>query len=137
MKKIKLSSLRVDLKKERGGDWVKSQAFTSDDGPVSYLLRSTNYPPYAAAVRKAARAMAQAMRDGKDIDDDVAFAEEGRRVCDHLLLGWGNLDVEYSPEEALRCLTDPSYRPLLSDVMACADRVGQSVMETVEDDAKN
>lgn len=133
MKKIKLGSLAVDLKREREGEWVDSRAFEG----VAYFLKSTNAPDYTSVIRKAARTMTQAIRDGKEISEDKSFAEEGERICEHLLLGWKGFDIEYTPDGARETLKDPAYRPLLNDIMMCADRVGRKQIEFVEEDAKN
>jgi hypothetical protein len=132
-KVLKLSSLRVDIKREREGEWVTSKQFEG----ISYQVRSTNSPEYVSAQQKSLRAIQVLIRDNKPIDQDKLHADEARIVVQYLLLAWKGLDEEFSEEVALTELVEPAARPLLNDIIECASRVGRNELEYIEQDAKN
>lgn len=132
-KKIKLSSLRNDIKQEREGAWAPSRAFEGGE----YLLKSTNSPDYVAAQQTALREYQERARNNTKPDIDADHRTEAEMVCKHLLMGWRGFDVEYTPEIALSELKDPAQRALLNDILNTASSVGRFKIEFVKDDVKN
>lgn len=131
---VKLKSTRVDLTKEREGDWVRSTRFEG----VEYLVKSTNNPKYIAALSSDMRRMADAARLSKsEMDVDELHKLRAKLTCEHILLGWKGFDTEYSPELARDELMSLESRPLLDDILAAAELVGRKQVETIEVDAKN
>jgi len=131
---IKLKSVRVDIKKEREGDWQRSPRF---DG-VRYLLKSINAPEYQAALSSVLRRLADSAKiSDKEIDQDALHRARAGLVLDHILLDWSGFDVPYSHEIAREELTSLEARPLLDDILAAAELVGKLQVERIEDAAKN
>ncbi len=132
-KVVKLSSTRVDLRREREGEWIASKTFEG----VSYHVRSTNSPDYVSAQQKQMRSLQAKIRDKRELDQDEMHAEEANIVVDCILLGWNGFDQDYTADLALEELRNPQSRPLLNDIIECASRVGRNELETIEVDVKN
>lgn len=132
-KKIKLSSLRNDIVKEREGEWVPSRAFPG----AEFLVKSTNCPEYVSARQEEVRRIQEMYRDKAKVDQDQVHIDEAKSVCLHLLRGWKGFDIEYSEDAALQELMDIGQAPLLNDILDCASRVGRYKIAFVEDDSKN
>lgn len=135
---LKLSSLKADLAKERDGDWVEAPGLPG----VSFLVRSTNFPPFIVARERAEMKLAQKYGANPSAEDALAQREEVNRLdgllaVEHLLLGWKGLDVDYSADIAEDLLTDEAYRALRRSVYLAANKVGRRELEFVEDAGKN
>lgn len=140
VRKLKLSSMKVDSQKEREGDWVP--AFDIDDsGSIKWFVRSTNYAPFKTA--RDAVQIRLAKKYGRNVPDEVLAEEYGKLAVVHLLLGWEGLvddddvDLPFTPEKARDVLTDPEYRNVRGSIYVAAMGVGVSEAEFIEAGAKN
>ncbi|SEB99301.1 hypothetical protein [Bradyrhizobium erythrophlei] len=138
-KKLKLSSMKVDLDKEREGSWEPALDIDPD---ISWFVRSTNYGPFKTA--RDAVQIRLSRKHGNNVPDDVLAEEYGKLAVQHLLLGWEGLaeddeitDIPYSPEKARDILTDPAYRLIRGSIYMAASRVGIGEAEFVGAGAKN
>lgn len=129
---IKLSSLKVDIAKEQGGDWIDYPEWPG----VKFHVKSTMAAEFRAVYNRSIRTLTKKYK-GKDIPLSEAQAELGRLYHKHILIGWDGLDTEFSETAALEVLTDPGYRNVFSAIEWCASQVGQADTEFVEDAAKN
>lgn len=129
---LKLDSLKTDIQKERTGDWID---FPDWPG-VAFQVKSIEDPSFRIARDMLIRKLSRKHR-GKPIPPDEFQAETGALFHKHILLGWRGLDTEFSDEIALEVLTDPAYRKVFAAVDWCANQVGDSEAEFVEDAAKN
>jgi len=130
--RVKLSSLRADEALERNGDWKDAIGIPG----VSFKVRSINYPPYTIA-RDFLMQRLRRKAGGKPIKQDVLLPELGRLYAEHILLDWKGFDEAYTPELAMKTLTDPQYRELVSAIESLASQVGESEIEFIEDTIKN
>lgn len=138
-KKLKLSSMRVDLEKEREGNW--EPAFDIDPD-IRWFVRSTNYGPFKTA--RDAVQIRLTRKHGSSVPDDVLAEEYGKLAVQYLLLDWEGLveddettEIEFSPEKAREILTDPAYRIVRGSIYMAASRVGVGEAEFVGAGAKN
>jgi hypothetical protein len=131
--KIKLSSLKANLDKEREGDWIPAPEI--GDG-VAFLVRSTNYPAYVTA-RDEASAKLTKKYGTERVPDEVMAKANGEIIADHLLLGWRALDEEYDADLARDVLCDEAHRTVRTGVLMAATKVGREEVQFVEDGAKN
>lgn len=130
--KIKLSSIRVDLEREKKGDWVSYPIW---DG-ARFLVSAINLPVYETARDLALRKLRKKYPKGA-IPRDVLSPVLGELYAKHLLHGWDGFDEEYSPELAHKRLTDPEFRELVSAVEYCATKLTDVEPETVGDELGN
>lgn len=129
---IKLSSVKVDTKKEAEGEWVD---ITELPG-VKLRVRSFAYAPYRTARSIALQRLAR--RYGRDPVPDPAMNKElAKLYSEHILLGWEGFDVPYTEETARETLSNPEFRVLLDYIDYAANRVGQQEVEFVESAAGN
>jgi len=129
---LKLKSIQRDLGKERNGDWVEFPEWPG----VAFKVKSLESPGYRAARDLVIRRLGNRSKGGEIPQDDMQ-REIGTLYHQQILLDWRGLDEAYSSERALEVLTDPAYRQLFAAVTWCAQQVGASDMEFVEDAAKN
>jgi len=129
---LKLDSLKVDLNKERSGDWVD---FPDWPG-VMFHVKSVEAPDFRTARDHLLRKLSRKHK-GKPIPPDDLQQEIGVLYSKHILLDWKGLDVPYSSDAASDILTDPSYRKVFAAIEWCANQVGDSDAEFIEDAAKN
>ena len=137
-KLLKLSSMKVDLDKEREGDW--EPAFDIDPA-IKWYVRSTNYAPFKSA--RDAVNIRLSRKHGSSVPEDVQAEEFGKLAVQHLLLGWEGLaeddetEIPYSKEKAQEILTDPAYRLVRGSIYMTASRVGIGEAEFIGTGAKN
>lgn len=131
--RVKLSSLKADLKKEQEGDWIPAVDL---DPAIRWHVRSTNYPPFKIARDAAIEKMVRKYPDER-VPDEVNAEINGTLAVEHLLLGWDGLDEEYTPEFADQVLTDEAYRAVRNSVFLAASKVGKFEVKFVEEAAKN
>lgn len=129
---VKLSSCRVDAKREREGDWVESVVLPS----VSFKVRSTTYPAYTVA-RDMLQQKLRRKAGSKPIPETDWIPAHGRLYHEHLLLDWKGFDEEYSPENAERVMTDFEFRLVISAVEMAAASLAQADIDFVEEQSKN
>lgn len=133
---LKLQSLKADLDREHGGDWIPYKQPEWDE-PIELRVRAFSYPPYQAARSALLQKALQRSQTGKEMDDDERRTENARLLCDHILLDWKNIDAPFSKQKAFEVLSDPAYRELLIAVESCAARVAQIKAEFLETTEKN
>ena len=137
-RKVKLSSLKTDLSKEREGDWMPALDI---DPSVQYLVRSTNYPPFRIA--RDAYSAKLARKYGDRVPDDELAEVYGKLAVEHLLLDWRGFvddvgaDIPFTPEKAREILTNPEYKLVRGSIYAAAMRVGTQEVEFVGEAVKN
>lgn len=129
---IKLTSLKADLDRESRGDWIE----IPDLPGVSLKVSSQHLPAYKIA-RDMLHKRLQRKYKGKDVPDDVIISEMGKLYAAHILHDWKGFDEEYSAEAALRILSDPAYRLIISAVSWASERVADVDVQFVEDEVKN
>lgn len=145
---IKLSSLKVDVKAERSGEWVPVKEWAGFDPEkpweitktpgLSFHVRSLNAPEYRTARQALLEELERRKKAYADnvIPSDVIEAEEGRLLAEHILLGWEGFDEAYSADLARTQLAEPAARTLRDMVTFCASRVGKRRAEFLEDGEK-
>ncbi len=129
---VKLSSLAVDLVLEEKGDWIDFPEWPG----VAFNVSSIHKHAYAAARDLALSRLARKYK-GQPIPAEERAKVVGALYARHLLHGWRGLDVEYSPEVALSTLRDPAFRQVVNAIEWCANQVGQSEAEYLEDETGN
>lgn len=125
---VKLSSLSLDLERERAGEWRE----IPDWPGVRVKVRSSHNPEYVSAhgqmvtrlVRKYGR---------KQIPPEVLSEEMGRLCAQYILVDWDGLDEKYSLAVAIETLTNPAFRRVLDAIMAEAAQVGERDVEYVDE----
>lgn len=127
-----LKSLKVDLERETKGDWVPALNIPG----ARFKVSSLHSPAFQTANELMTMRLARKYK-GEPVPPEVRTAESGKLYAQHILHDWDGLDEKYSPELALACLTDPAYRPLIAEVIACASRLGEPDVEYVEAEEKN
>lgn len=130
--KIKLSSIRVDLEREKKGDWVPYPFW---DG-VRFQVSALNLPVYETARDLLFRRLRKKHPKGL-IPREVLSPALGELYAKYILHGWDGFDEDYSPELAHKRLTDPEYRELVSAVEFCATKLTEVDPESVGDDVGN
>lgn len=132
---VKLSSVVVDLAKEREGDWVPSLELPG----VEFKVRSIEFPAFKYA--RDAQLQRLFIRHGKDpfpLDEREEFDQFVRFLAaKELLLDWKGFDEPYGAAQAEAMRSDPSYRRIADAVLSCAARVSALEIKYVEDAAKN
>lgn len=135
-RRVKLTSLKTDLNKEREGDWVPALDI---DPSVQYLVRSTNYPPFRIARDAASAKLAR--KYGDRVPEEEAAEIYGGLAADHLLLDWKGLvddaGADITSDRAREILTNPEYKNIRGSVFAAAMRVGTQEVEFVGEGQKN
>jgi hypothetical protein len=128
----KLSSLRVDLEREKDGDWVASLVYPG----VEYHVSSMHTPAYQRDLELMTMRLARKYK-GAPVPPEERAVESGKLYARHILHGWRGLDVEYTPEVALETLTDPAFRPLTGDIITCSMRLGEPDVEYLKAEEGN
>lgn len=123
-KKVKLSSLKADLQREKNGDWVPYPFWKGVRFNVSTLMD----PEYETARDLMFKDLAKQYGDAK-IPQEVVSAKLGALYCDFILHNWDGLDTEYSSDVARETLTDPEYRAMVSAVEWCATKLSEVNVE--------
>lgn len=132
MNKVKLTSLKVDLEREKKGDWIPYPDWPG----VSFNVSALNLPEYETARSLMLQRLAKQYKN-QTIPKDVLLVELGALYCEHILHDWKGLDEEYSPELARQTLTSPEYRPVISAVEWCAARVSEIEIEFTKTEQGN
>lgn len=131
---VKLSSLKANIVRENGGDWVP----LPEMGEAAISGRSFNFPPYKVARDLLNRQLAKKYKNDISEERDAETAAGfGRLYAQYLLLGWRGFDIEYTPELALELLQDPEWRPLKEYCEYAFMQLSQISVEFVETAAKN
>lgn len=128
---IKLSSLKVDLEREKTGDWIPYPEWLGVEFNVSSLL----VPDFITARNAMNKRLAKSFK-GTDIPESVRTTELGKILARHVLHDWRGLDEAYSSERATEVMSDWAYREVINAVLYCASLIGQSDAEFVEDAGK-
>lgn len=137
MKGIKLNSAKVDIAKERDGDWVDYPDWPG----VRFKVRSVEAPLFKEARDELIRRR-QAMANVRT-EDDKLTQELGALYARFLLCDWAGLldddgkPLPYSQALATDLLSDPAYRNLTNAVLSCAMRVGRAELVFMEGAAGN
>ncbi|MGO8093225.1 hypothetical protein [Rhizobium leguminosarum] len=123
-RKLKLTSLKANLEREKKGDWIP---FPDWEG-VRFNVSALTVPEY-----ETARGL-MFQRVGKNYGDapvptEVINAELGALYAEHILHGWEGLDEEYTPDLALATLSNPEYRSVVAAVGWCAQKISQIEVE--------
>lgn len=129
---IKLSSLKVDLARERDGDWMPSTEFPG----VEFLVSSLHLPAYQTALQLQEQKWARVYK-GKPVPPDVRTVSIGTLLHRHILHDWKGIDVPYSKEAAEGIMTVPEGRNFIASVQNAAAMVSLTEQEFVEDEVKN
>lgn len=127
-----LKSLRVDLDRESKGDWVDSLNIPG----ARFAVSSLHMPAYQTALEIMTMRLQRKYKSAP-VPPEVRVKENGKLYAEHILHGWEGLDEPYTPDLALQCLTDPAYRPLITEVINCALRLGEPDVEYLEEEEKN
>ena len=128
---IKLSSLKVDLQREKTGDWIAYPEWPGVEFNVSSLM----VPEFVNARNALNKRLSKSFK-GVDVPESVRMPELGKVLAKHVLHDWRGLDEDYTPERALEILSDWAFREVTSAVLYCASLIGQSDAEFVEDAGK-
>lgn len=141
-RKLKLSSLKSNLKRQFDGDWVDYPIWPG----VRFNVSSSKSPDYQAASRKTAERFAKKYK-GEDIPIDELSEANAKDVANHLLHGWDGLDESYSEELALARMTEIefdgdeplglAYESLIDAVLWCANKLARVDAEYIADVEKN
>jgi hypothetical protein len=133
--------MRVDVSAIDEGQWVKSSAFPD----VEWLVRGTEYPPYASAIRRAVqRALTRARGRRGNLDTlETTDPERRRLVAKHLLIGWKGIqdergdDLPYTPEMAELFVCSREWVDAQRDIDEAIDKVGRDLEQMREEVAGN
>ncbi len=128
---VKLSSILVDVRAEREGEWQEVAEWPG----VAFKVKSTENPAFKDALSDVRAKLAKRYDD--KIPSDELTKYNGELYADHLLVDWRGLDVPYSHDEATDILTDPKGRRFTFNVLACALKVGERDLEFVKEAEKN
>lgn len=135
---LKLSSIKIDTKREQQGAWIEIPEWPG----VALQTRGFQYGPFKTARDAAYKDLAK--RYGKNpIPDDDVFDINGKLLADHLLLGWRGLvdddqkEVPFTRETALELLTARDWRVFQTQAMWAASQLEVVDAEFVKDAEKN
>ena len=129
---VKLSSVKADIAAEMEGETLPSTIYPG----VKYTLRSYFLPDFETARDLELQKLAKIHGD-KLVPRETMTSLFGELYAAHLLVSWSGFDVGYSPEVALKTLTDPAFREMVADVEVCARKVGKRQVEFVKDTVGN
>lgn len=129
---VKLSSVKADLAREEKGDWIEYPDWPG----VAFNVSSLHLPAYETARDLLFQRLARTYKK-KSVPKQVQITELGKLYCNHILHNWRGLDEEYSPDTALRILSDPAFRNVVAAVEYCAAKVSEIDLEFVEEAEKN
>jgi hypothetical protein len=87
-----------------------------------------NLPEYQTARQLMFQRLGKTYKN-QPVPSDVLTVELGTLYAQHLLHDWKGFDEDYSPETALRTLTDPEHRLVVSAVEWCAAKVSEVDIE--------
>lgn len=132
MTKLKLSSIKADLNKEANGEMIPYKPWPG----VSFMVRSTMCQTYQVARAQLYQRWSAAYGD-EPVPPSVLSSDIGKLLCEHILIGWDGLDVEYSKEKALEVLCDEAFREVRAAVEFCASKVAAITPKFEADTAKN
>jgi hypothetical protein len=126
---VDLGDIRIDLKKEAAGVWIEI------DDETSLLVARWENPKHRDL---QAQQMAKARLSSGLINAGQAEQILNHQIAETILIGWKGMkengkELEYSPEEAVRILSDPVWRPFRDMVMRFATderRYREEVIET-------
>lgn len=135
---LKLSSIKIDLTREREGAWIEIPEWPG----VALLTRGFQYGPFKTARDAFYKDLAK--RHGKNTDsEDELFDINGKLIADHLLLGWRGIvddqekQVPFTRETALELLTDRGWRVFQTKANWAAAQLEMVDAEFVKDTEKN
>jgi hypothetical protein len=128
---IKLSSLKVDLEREKTGDWIPYPEWPG----VEFNVSSIHLPDFVNAQDSMQKRLRKAYK-GVRVPAQVLQPELGKLLARHILHDWKGLDEVYSPERAREILSDYAFRDVVDAVLYCASMIGQSDAEFLEDEGK-
>lgn len=139
-KKLQLSSLKANLKRQHKGDWVPYEPWPG----VRFNVSSFSSPAYRHAMQIAAEKAAKDFKPVSEVTvEEFALREKnlheqnGDLYAEHILHGWEGIDEDYSPERARELLTDPEFEALNLAVRHCALKLAEINAEFVEQAEKN
>jgi len=125
---VKLTSLKVDIAKERDGEWIDLPTLPG----VALLVRGTNYGPFQAEKDIIEQKWLRKYK-GKPVPPEVKFEANGELYAKHILLGWRGFDVTWTPEIGRETLLDPEFRELQDHVRYAMGMVGIAQVEFLEE----
>lgn len=129
---IKLSSLKVDLDRERKGDWMPSAEFPG----ARFLVSSLHLPAYQTALHLLEQAWARKYKLDP-VPADVRTVGIGKLLHEHILHDWDGFDVPYSKETATEMLCVPEGRNFIASVQNAAAMISLTDAEYLGDEVKN
>jgi hypothetical protein len=133
----KLSSLRVDLKRENEGDWIDIPGTE-----IRLKVRGFNYGPYKAAKTQVdLKNQQQYFNKKKDLPDEKLFKINGQLYLDYILLDWDGVaedDGSLIPfSRAEEYILDPAFRILHEYIRFAGGEIGEINVEQIEVTSKN
>lgn len=136
---ILLSSLKADLEREAKGAWIAHPDYVDDKGVhAEFNVSSLHLPAYTVARDLMLQRLAKVYTSkGAKPPQHVITSEYGKLYAKHILHGWRNFDISYTPELAAEMLPDPEFRNLVAAVEWCAAKVSDVDLEFVEEAGKN
>lgn len=119
---MKLSSIKVDISKEKDGVWKQL-----DIGEDVYVkVRSSDCPQHQKRVRAFAAKHWRQMSSGK-IDPLLEWTETGKALAETVLLDWKGLldddgaEIPYSLKMATELMTNREFREFRKAMVRIAD----------------
>jgi hypothetical protein len=136
--KLKLSSLKNERKRIEAGDFETYPFWQTPDGkkPIRFNVSGLSSQAYKRAAEDLAKELALKYK-GDPIPEEIMHVKNGELFAEHILHEWDGLDEAYSPELALKLLTDRDYEALNEAVVWCARKRDSVTVEFVADTEKN
>lgn len=139
-KKLKLSSIKANLKRQHEGDWIAYDPWPG----VRFKVSSFTSPAYRHAAQIMAEKIAKDHKPTSELTledftlrDKLMHERNGDLLAEHILHGWEGIDEEYSEELARERLTDPEFEALNLAVRSCAIKLSDINAEFVGQVEKN
>lgn len=129
---IKLSSLKVDLERERNGDWIPSAEYPG----VRFLVSSLHLQGYQTDLQLLEQSWARTYKL-EPVPAEVRTVGVGKLLHKHILHGWEGFDVPFSKDAAAEMMFVPEGRNFIAAVQNAAALISVSDAEYLGDEAKN
>ena len=137
---MKITDLEIDVDAVDNGAWVRD---IPDMGGVAFRVRGSEYAPYQKALRATMVSQGRRQRLASQMDMDKFQAVQYRLTAEHLLLDWSGLDgaddqpLPFTPETAMRLMTERKFRPVQRGVIYAIDIVDSGLAGHREEAAGN
>lgn len=129
---VKLASLKANTAREIEGDWVPFPRLKG----VRFHVSAFTKPSYRVARDELHQRVAK--KNGGTLPDvDEMRPHYAKLYVEEILHDWEGFDVDFSPEEAVKLLSDPEYRELFDAVEWCASQMSRIDVEYLEKSAGN